>query len=251
MADIVQLGQKLTYLYGRHPTICSNEELAKALKIDPRNISYWIYGSPTQKPNRVPDKHVNILCDIFSVRQNILLSLSFNQFKAALDGGIWLDFVKKALRWRWLRLVRCDASRGLVFPKDRDKTLETFNLAEQVQVSLTLPRRWAEQIPHKPLYLALFSIDQEKTTVLVPSKAFPDARVFSPVFTTPSFNIEGPTGDQSILILLTAEPLPDDVALAFKEEKNIAPHLALLSAQLGLMDYTTEWVLLKKEYRVI
>jgi hypothetical protein len=249
MAEIVQLSQKLAFHYRRHPTIHSHENLAKALGINPRNISHWIYGTPTQRPNHVPDKHVSALCDIFSVDLNILL-LPFDQFKAGLDGKIWDGLVNKALRWRCLKLIRSDPHRGLAFFKEKDKTLETFTLAEQVKVSLMIPRRWSEKMPHKAVHLALFSIDPEKITVLMPSKAFPNVNIVTEYFTTPTLHIEGPTGKQAILALLTSEPLPEDLALALKEDVNMNPHLARLAARLWLLD-KTEWALLKKEYRVI
>jgi hypothetical protein len=269
MADIPHLKAKLRILYNHHKTVNTHAELARQLGIAVANISIWIQGigddlslksenSPSDKVKKdfirlreqVPDKHVLSICEIFSITRDVLLLADLSEFKAVIEGGSWRRFVGQAEPWEALRLIPKEGSKGLVFPDDNSNSLEAFSRSQLVSLSLALPKPWADRAEKEPVYLALFSVDAEHTSSLVPSRAIENVNITEPEYSIPTLQIQGPCGKQSIIVLLTTQEFDGALLNSLKNSERILDALNRLVAKADQWK-KQDWLLLKKEYEVI
>ena len=256
------LAKKLQFLYQHHGRINSHELLAKSLGIAPNNISVWINGSDVRVPELVPNRHVKHLTELFEIPLDWLELASLDQFKdrlrtpAAAGSANWTRVLEQAVESDAIRLIRSGgvaAQRGLV-ADDRELT-EQFNVGERLYIRLSVTEAWPERPAGASLSMVALCVDTARTSCLCPSALAPNCRLYTDSVSIPqgapvkSLKVSDPVGLQSVLMLLTCQPLPGAVTVALMEGRTIdaLDHLAdaLLAAPAD------HWRLLRKDYAVV
>ncbi len=183
---IPQLREKLERLYGHHPTIKTQYELARELDVAPSTLSAWLSGvrygpdvAPVN-PNSSPAKHFRRFKEIWGVPEKVLQAEDIREFGirnrdgdeegALLHLGIGDEIM--------LRVGDPGLPHGLMLLQDRSG--------------------WASLRPTARL----------PTTEIDGAMVFPRQYAQAP----PRFaEIESPTGMHRALAIFTAEPLPAGV----------------------------------------
>ena len=261
---VPQLARKLGCLYQHHESLNTHERLAECLGIAPNNISTWVNGNEIRSRGFVPDKHVKRIADLFHIPVQLLEMDSLERFKTSVDSpkskeGAWQSILQQAITTQTIRLVLKEPSsevrltrRGLIAENSEIK--ETFQLGDLLYIQIALDSVWANRAKNENVHLLLLSKDRNHTSCLCPSPIAPVTDITCTKFMIPDkapkkcLKIEGPSGSQSILALLTQRPFSLDLySMIESEDTNALDRVAQeVSENLSL-----EWQLLQKEYEVI
>ena len=215
---IPQLREKLERLYGHHPTIKTQYELARELDVAPSTLSAWLSGvrygpgvAPVN-PNSIPARHFRRFKGIWGVPEKVLQAEDIREFGTALDT---LD----AGRSRWDSLVRAlpdDAKLEIVANRargirnrdgDEEGALLHLGIGDEIMLRVGDPG-----LPHGLMLLQDRSgWASLRPTARLPTTEIDGAMVFPRQYAQapPRFaEIESPTGMHRALAIFTAEPLP-------------------------------------------
>ncbi|MGH8547903.1 MAG: hypothetical protein ACRERU_04770 [Methylococcales bacterium] len=259
--NVPDLKKKLQFLYQRSEAVHSHKALANRLNINPNNISVWINGQDDLPSNRIPDRHISKFCQVFGLDPKFL-------------GKVIEDFADSLLRqpvfqdrpWHTLltaaipdgiQLIQLQrpGSRGLERYDPDQPMVEYIPIMTPVYLALTLKDdRLAESKIVEP-YTLLLSVDEEKTACVWPNQPISPSRTKLSAFALKipaeapqkGFRVAGPKGEQSVLALVTAQPLEEEL-YALLQAKNIEPVLDPIATFLKAKN--VPWLLLKKVYQV-
>lgn len=258
------LAKKLQCLYQRHASVYTHELLAAHLGIAPNNISTWINGNEVRGRDLVPDRHVKRITDLFALPAQWLELESLEEFKGLLSrspAGAWHTLLAQAATSDAIALIRIETrvtpitfTRGLV-ADDYDNGLEQFRLGDRVYISISLGNDWDSDSWRGKAYAVVFSVDRAKTVCLCPSALAPEPRFASPTLVVPqkapdkTLKVAGPEGLQSVLVLITREPLTDAVYESIPRECGVEALDRMAAQVCGLCP--SSWRLYRKDYEVL
>lgn len=130
-SHIPQLREKLRWLYGYHPIVKTQYQLAKELNVSAGTLSTWLTGVnykdavsvAPQNPDCIPTKHYRAFIDIWGLPAAILEMEDINEFKNALatfesGRGPWDKFVRTLPDDNALEIV-VNSEKGLIDPEDK------------------------------------------------------------------------------------------------------------------------------------
>jgi transcriptional regulator with XRE-family HTH domain len=146
---IPHLRDKLPWLYSLHPTVDTQNRLARALRVSPSQLSTWLNGVrhsdartiAAVNPDSIPIKHFQSFVDIWGLPTEILEVTDLAEFRSAIqhfEGG----------RGAWDKLLRAvaddddaieiipeAATRGLVDPDDEEEAgIARFPLGDRLML---------------------------------------------------------------------------------------------------------------------
>lgn len=129
---VAGLRDKLEWLYGHHPIIKAQYQLAKELGVSPATLSTWLNGTrytdtktiATSNPDSIPTKHYRDFVDLWGLPEAVLEIEDIDEFKNALA-------TFEAGRSPWEKLIRSlpdnkiieiitNSERGIVDPDDEE-----------------------------------------------------------------------------------------------------------------------------------
>src|SRR5690349_377009 len=126
------LREKLEWLYGYHPFVNTQYQLANELKVSPATLSTWLNGTrytdprtvATVNPDSIPIKHYRSFLDIWGLPGPILEIEDLAEFKNALatfeaGRGPWEKLVRAVPDDESIEIVT-NVQRGLIDPEDED-----------------------------------------------------------------------------------------------------------------------------------
>ena len=126
------LREKLEWLYGYHPFVNTQYQLASELKVSPATLSTWLNGTrytdpttvATVNPDSIPIKHYRSFLDIWGLPGPILEIEDLTEFKNALatfeaGRGPWEKLVRAVPDDESIEIIT-NAQRGLVDPEDEE-----------------------------------------------------------------------------------------------------------------------------------
>jgi hypothetical protein len=130
-SHIPQLREKLRWLYGYHPIVKTQYQLAKELNISAGTLSTWLTGVSykdavtvaPQNPDCIPTKHYRAFIDIWGLPAAILEMEDINEFKNSLatfesGRGPWEKFIRTLPDDEALEIV-VNGEKGLIDPEDK------------------------------------------------------------------------------------------------------------------------------------
>jgi hypothetical protein len=221
---IPHLRDKLHWLYSLHPTVDTQYNLARALRVAPAQLSTWLNGvrhtdarsTGTVNPDSIPIKHFQSFIDIWGLPAEILELEDVAQFRSAIqhfEGG----------RGPWDKLVRAvpddddaieitaeSSVRGLVDPDDEAEAgIIRFPLGERLRLRVVV-----NGFRHG----VMLEQDSGGWTSLRPSQRWPQTEITDDLV-FPRQQPEQPArfarlevaGLHRILVILTDEVLPPPV----------------------------------------
>lgn len=215
----------------------NQEWLAGSLRLTPANITRW------KNEERVPALHARALCALLGIPLDLLLVGALHSFRTELDarfaagsGERWRRFAKNAQADAALQLHLQHASTTgdkaprlgrLDFRRNEPSALSRIpriTLGARVRIRLagesatTFGRNAADPST------ILLAEDAEGIGCLCPSA---DAASmvekeddwWLPAPAAPGLHVNGPPGRHAILVLLTAQPLPDEIVQALRGDQ--------------------------------
>jgi len=218
---IPHLREKLDRLYGHHPTVKTQYELARELDIAPSTLSTWLSGvryGPTVapvNPESIPAKHFRRFKDVWGLPENVLRAEDLREFCKALD-------TFDTDRSPWDRLVRAlpddsaieivaNPTRGLRNPDAGEEGgLPHFIVGDEIMLRIRNPglAHGVMLLQDRSGWASLFPTTRAPTTEIADAMAFPRQPAAGP----PRFaEIESPTGVHRVLAIFTADALPGNV----------------------------------------
>jgi hypothetical protein len=130
-SHIPQLREKLRWLYGYHPIVKTQYQLAKELNISAGTLSTWLTGInykdavsvAPQNPDCIPTKHYRAFIDIWGLPAAILEMEDVAEFKNALatfesGRGPWEKFILSLPDDSSVEIV-VNREKGLIDPEDK------------------------------------------------------------------------------------------------------------------------------------
>lgn len=260
---IPHVREKLDCLFQRDPDITTNKKLADKLSIAPNNIPVWCNGTETRRRDYVPNRHVGKICELFEISTKWLECEMVSEFKALLDGrpsikrSPWAKLAAQAVPSDEIELVRRSpliGDRGMIHIDDEgDTPWDAFKIDEEVYINLVLNRTQGDLFESDPC-LILLVVDEKLTSCLCPSKFVPQHHVMGQRFCIPPqapekyFRISAPTGEQTVIALLTKEAFKVDIYNKL-QHRDMLSALDEIATTLKKRD-SNDWRLLKKAYWV-
>jgi hypothetical protein len=218
---IPHLREKLDRLYGHHPTVKTQYELARELDIAPSTLSTWLSGvrygpnvAPVN-PDSIPAKHFRRFKEVWGLPENVLRAEDLDEFCKALD-------TLEANRSPWDKLVRtlgddsaveiiANPTRGLRNPDAREEGgLLQFSVGDEIMLRIRNPglAHGVMLLQDRAGWTSLFPSARAPTTEIADVMTFPrQSAAASPRFA----EVESPTGVHRVLAIFTADPLPASV----------------------------------------
>lgn len=148
------LREKLEWLYGSHPFVNTQYQLASELHVSPATLSTWLNGTrytdsrtvATVNPDSIPIKHYRSFLDIWGLPAHVLELDDIVEFKRALGAS-------EASRGPWEKLTRAfpdnggieiisNVQRGVVDPEDvEDPGIVQFLAGDEILLRVPNPSR--------------------------------------------------------------------------------------------------------------
>jgi hypothetical protein len=248
-SHIPQLREKLRWLYGYHPIVKTQYQLAKELNISPGTLSTWLTGVSykdavsvaPQNPDCIPTKHHRAFMDVWGLPAAVLEMEDLTEFKNALatfesGRGPWEKLVRGFPDDSTLEIV-VNGEKGLIDPDDK---------ADEGVLQLVAGDEIMLRVPNPDLrYAALLMQDRFGWASLRPNPRWTtteaDAVLVFPRQhdgAAPRFaELDSVAGMHRVLAIFTDEPLPPpvlDILLAQPIDLNGLNHMAnALQARLA------------------
>lgn len=130
-SHIPHLREKLRWLYGHHPIVKTQYQLAKELNVSPGTLSTWLTGVSyrdavsvaPQNPDCIPTRHYRAFMDVWGLPAAVLEMEDLTEFKNALatfesGRGPWEKFVRSFPDDSAIEIV-VNSEKGLIDPDDK------------------------------------------------------------------------------------------------------------------------------------
>lgn len=151
-SHIPDLREKLRWLYGYHPIVKTQYQLAKELNISPGTLSTWLTGVnykdaitvAPQNPDCIPTKHYRAFLDIWGLPAAILEMEDITEFKAALatfesGRGPWDKFVRTLSDDAAVEII-VNGEKGLIDPDDKaDQEVLQLQAGDEIMLRIANP----------------------------------------------------------------------------------------------------------------
>jgi hypothetical protein len=217
------LREKLEWLYGYHPFVNTQYQLASELKVSPATLSTWLNGTrytdprtvATVNPDSIPIKHYRSFLDIWGLPGPILEIEDLIEFKNALatfeaGRGPWEKLVRALPDDESIEIV-ANAQRGVIDPEDaEDPGIVQLYAGDEVLLRA-----------HQPgaRHAAMLLQDRVGWSSLRPNPRWPDTQVDGEIIfprqgtdDAPRFaRLDTVGGVHRVLVIFTEEPLPAGV----------------------------------------
>jgi hypothetical protein len=151
-SHIPQLREKLRWLYGYHPIVKTQYQLAKELNVSPGTLSTWLTGVnykdalsvAPQNPDCIPTKHYRAFIDIWGLPSAVLEIDDITEFKTALatfesGRGPWDKFVRTLRDDDAIEIV-VNGEKGLIDPEDKaDAGVLQLQAGDEIMLRIANP----------------------------------------------------------------------------------------------------------------
>jgi hypothetical protein len=149
-----RLREKLEWLYGYHPFVNTQYQLASELKVSPATLSTWLNGTrytdprtvATVNPDSIPIKHYRSFLDIWGLPGSLLEIEDLTEFKNALatfeaGRGPWEKLIRALPDDESIEIV-ANAQRGIVDPEDEeDPGIVQLHAGDEILLRVPNPNR--------------------------------------------------------------------------------------------------------------
>jgi hypothetical protein len=217
---IPHLRDKLPWLFGLHPFIKRNYELARELHVSPATLSTWLNGvrfsdartiAPAN-PDSIPIEHFRSFVDLWGLPADVLDLEDLDEFRRTIEHfelgrGAWERLVRAVPDDTRIEIIVEDATRGLVDPDEEEELgIPHFNVGARIMLRIASAglRHGALLEQDRSGWLSLRPNPRWTETNVDGQMIFPRQHADGP----PRFaRLEGP-GLHRLLAVFTDEPLP-------------------------------------------
>jgi transcriptional regulator with XRE-family HTH domain len=224
---IAHLRDKLPWLYSLHPSVESQKNLARALRVSQAQLSNWLNGTrysdsrtiASVNPDSIPIKHYRSFLDIWGLPAEILEMEDLVEFRSTIEhfeGGrsAWEKLVRAVLDDDSIEIIPENATRGLIDPDEEEEAgIPHYCVGDRVMLRVAnLGYRHGVMLEQdRSVWVSLQPNSRRRDTILTGPMIFPRQRPEGP----PRFaRLEG-AGLHRVLVILTDEALPASVLELF------------------------------------
>lgn len=220
---IPRLKDKLPWLFGSHPFIKRNYELARELHVSPATLSTWLNGvkfsdaktiAPAN-PDSIPIEHFRSFVDLWGLPAEVLDMEDLDEFRRTIEHfevgrGAWDSLMRSVPDDARIEIIVENVTRGLVDPDEEEELgVPHFPVGGRMMLRVSSPG-----LHHG----ALLEQDRSGWLSLRPNPRWTDTNVDGQMIFprqradgAPRFaRLEGP-GLHRLLAIFTDEPLPGGV----------------------------------------
>ena len=148
---IPHLRDKLPWLFGLHPFIKRNYELARELHVSPATLSTWLNGvrfsdartiAPAN-PDSIPIEHFRSFVDLWGLPADVLDLEDLDEFRRTIEHfelgrGAWERLVRAVPDDTRIEIIVEDATRGLVDPDEEEELgIPHFNVGARIMLRVS------------------------------------------------------------------------------------------------------------------
>jgi hypothetical protein len=221
---IPHLRDKLPWLFGLHPFIKRNYELARELHVSPGTLSTWLNGTKFSdartiapaNPDSIPVEYFRSFVDLWGLPPEVLDLDDLNEFRRTIEHfetgrGTWDRLVRSVPDDPRIEILVEDTTRGLVDP-DEEEELGVPRFPVGTRLMLRVP---SGGLRHG----ALLEYDRSGWVSLRPNPRWTETELDGETMIFPRQRADGAprfarlegAGLHRVLAIFTDEPLPPGV----------------------------------------